>query len=183
MSMFRKLQGLPTHGPMAIGFPEEWSRLAREGLVVEVRGTEGDTWVGNFRPGLGGLDEVLWHPNRRQVLVASAGALWCGDPDSRIGEEIAPAVFQLWQLESGDLILDHQGLAYTRLGRRGVVWNTPRISWDGFQNVRLEANHLAGQAWSPVEDRWMPFRVHLETGRVEGGSYNGPKMRFERPSL
>ena len=58
-------------------------------------------------------------------------------------------------------------------------WHTPRISWDGFQNVRLEAEQLAGEAWSPVEDRWLPFSVDLETGRIDGGSYNGPETLFD----
>jgi hypothetical protein len=123
---------------MAAGFPEEWAHLGREGLVVEFAGTGGATWVGNFRPGLGGLDDVRWHPNGMQVLVASAGALWCVNPDSRAAEELAPAVFKIWELENGDLLIDDQGLAFVRLGRSGVVWRTQRISWDGFQNVCLE---------------------------------------------
>jgi len=163
---------------MATGFPEEWGRLGREGLVVEFAGASGTTWVGNFQPGLGGLDDVRWHPNRQQVLVASAGALWCVDPDTRVGEEIAPAVFSIWQLESGDLLIDNQGLVFVRLGASGVVWRTPRISWDGFQNVRLESAQLAGEAWLPVEDRWLPFSIDLESGRVDGGSYNGPEMHL-----
>lgn len=159
---------------MATGFPEEWARLGREGLVVEFAGTDGPAWVGNFRPGLGGLDDVRWHPDGEHVLVSSAGALWCVDPDSRAAEELAPAVFDILELESGDLLLDDQGLAFVRIGRAGIVWRTQRISWDGFQGVRLEAGQLIGEAWSPIEDRWLPFTVDLETGRVDGGSYTGP---------
>lgn len=179
IATFRRLQGLPPYGPAATVFQDEWGGLGREGLVVEFTGTNGVVWVGNFRPGLGGLDDVRWHPDGQHVLVASAGVLWCVDPDSRVGEELAPAIFSIWQLGSGDLVLDDQGLAFVRLGRSGVVWHTPRMSWDGFQNVRLEADHLEGEAWSPIENRWLPFSVHLETGQVEGGSYNGPEMRFD----
>lgn len=178
MTTFRRLQGLPPYGPIATGFPEQWASLGGEGLVVEFAGANGTTWVGNFRPGLGGLDAVRWHPSRAQVLVVSAGALWCVDPDSRSAEEIEPAVFNIWELESGDLLIDDQGLALVRLGGSGVVWRTRRISWDGFQNVQLEAEQLVGEAWSPIEDRWLPFSVDLETGRVGGGSYTGPEMHF-----
>lgn len=179
MTTFRRLKGLPAYGPRATGFPEEWALLGREGLVVEFAGASGTTWVGNFRPGLGGLDAVRWHPNGTQVLVASAGALWCVDPESRVAEELAPAVFDTWDLGNGDLLFDDQGLAFVRLGRTGVVWHTQRISWDGFQNVHLEAKRIAGEAWSPIEDRWLPFSVDLETGHVDGGSYNGPEMHFD----
>jgi len=164
---------------MAVGFPEEWASHGREGLVVEFAGADGTTWVGNFRPGLGGLDAVRWHPNGVLVLVAAAGSLWCVDPDSRSAEEIAPAVFKIWEFEPGDLLIDDQGLAFVRLRRSGVVWHTRRISWDGFQNVQLEAEHITGEAWSPIEDRWLPFTVDLETGRVAGGSYTGPEMHFD----
>jgi hypothetical protein len=179
MTTFCRLQGLPSYGPIATGFPEEWARLGREGLVVEFTGIDGTSWVGNFRPGLGGLDAVRWHPNGSQVLVASAGALWCVDPDCRVAKEIAPDVFNTWELENGDLLIDDQGLAFVRLGRSGVVWHTQRISWDGFQNVHLEAKQVSGEAWSPIEDQWLPFCVDLETGRVDGGSYTGPEMHFD----
>lgn len=146
MTTFCRLQGLPTYGPMAIGFPEEWAPLGQEGLLVEFPETDGTMWVGNFRPGLDGLDTVRWHSNGTHVLVTSAGALWCVDPDSRASENIAPAVFNLWELESGDLLFDNQGLEFIRLGRSGVVWYTQRISWVGFQNVRLEAEQITGVA-------------------------------------
>jgi hypothetical protein len=179
MTTFRRLQGLPPYGPMATCFPDDWTHLGREGLVVEFVGTSGTSWVGNFRPGIGGIDDVCWHPNRQQVLVAAGGALWCVDPDSRVGELIVGGVLGIWKLESGDLLIDDQGLAYVRLGRSGIVWHTRRISWDGFQNVCIEAGQITGEAWSPVDDRWLPFSIDLQTGRVDGGSYNGPEMFFD----
>lgn len=163
---------------MATGFPKEWARLGREGFVVEFARTDGTTWVGNFRPGLGGLDAVRWHPNGEQVLVASAGALWCVDPDSGAAEEIAPAIFNIWELDSGDLLIEDQGLAFVRLGGSGVVWHTKRISWDGFKNLQLDTKQIAGEAWS-LGDSWLPFSVDLETGRVDGGSYTGPEITFD----
>jgi len=165
---------------MALGFPHEWTSLGREGLVVEFATTDGAVWVGNFRPGLGGLDDVRWHPDGRQVLVASAGALWCVNPESRMAEEIAPAILDIWEMdESGDLLFNDQGVAFFRLGRSGIVWHTQRISYDGFQKVHFEADQLVGDAWSPIEDRWLPFSVDLTTGRVDGGSYTGPEMTFD----
>jgi hypothetical protein len=164
---------------MAIGFPHDWARLGREGLVVEFITTDGSVWVGNFRPGLDGVDDIRWHPNERQVLAATAGALWCVNPENRSAEEIAPAILDIWEIgESGDLLFNNQGLAFVRLGRSGVIWHTKRISWDGFWKVCLEGDHLLGEAWSPHEDNWLPFRVDLGNGRVDGGSYTGSEMHF-----
>jgi hypothetical protein len=180
--MFQQLNGLPTYGPMAIGFPQEWGSRGREGLVVRFTMAEGATWVGNFRPGIGGLDDVRSHPDGRQVLVFSAGALWCVDPESRTADEIEPAVFSVWEIDGfSDLLLDNQGLTLARLGPSGVVWSTRRISWDGFRNVRFEAGRLVGEAWTFDGDRWLPFSVALEDGQVDGGSYTGPEMRLDHP--
>jgi hypothetical protein len=62
------LDGLPAYGPLAIGFPEEWGKLGREGIVVRFA-SDSDEWSGNFRPGLKGLTSVGPHPNGRDVLV------------------------------------------------------------------------------------------------------------------
>jgi len=67
-----------------------------------------------------------------------------------------------------------QGLAFVRLGAEGRTWHTRRISWDGFKQVQLSSTKISGLAWAPWDPEWTPFTVDLRTGRVEGGSYNGP---------
>jgi hypothetical protein len=181
MTSFRQLPGLPTYGPLAVGFPANWARLGREGLVVEFATEDGTAWIGNFCPGLGGLDAVRLHPDGTLVLVISSGALWCVDPLARSAEEISPAVLGMWELESGELLLDCQGIALIRLGRTGVAWRTRRISWDGFQSIRVAEESVTGEAWSPIENRWLPFSVDLASGQVEGGSYHEPEMHCGDP--
>jgi hypothetical protein len=129
---------------------------------------------------LGGLSDVRWHPDQRAVLAISAGALWHVDPQSRSAREIAPAIQAVWDIDGkGDLLFDNQGLELFRLGPSGIVWRSRRLSWDGFQGIRLEDEKVVGEAWSPIEDRWIPFSVDLATGRTEGGSYNGPEMSLD----
>jgi hypothetical protein len=178
VSGFRRLPGVPPYGPSAIPFPSEWGRSGHEGLVMEFATDDGNKWVGNFGPGLGGIDDVRVHPNERDVLVTSTGALWQVSPESRMAEEIAPAVFGVWQVADG-LVHNHQDIAFTCLGKAGVLWHTRRISWDGFDKLRFEGERLTGQAWSPIEDGWLPFSVDLRTGAVDGGSCTGPEMRFD----
>jgi hypothetical protein len=173
MIKFRRLPGLPPYGPTAIAFPSEWGSRGHEGLVVEFVDTAGGAWVGNFCPGFGGIDDVRAHPNERDVLVISHGALWSVNPETRKADKIAPAVFGVWQLSDPErLVFNNQGLAFVCIGRTGVVWQTRRISWDGFDKLRFEADRLIGRAWSPIGDRWLPFSVDLKTGLVEGGSYS-----------
>jgi hypothetical protein len=177
--MFRRLPGLPPYGPTAKTIPHEWGHGAREGLVVEFRRLDGSVWVGNFEPGLGGIDDVVADPNDTDVLVVAGGQLYRVSPDTQDAVRLAPAVFDLWQLRDPPrLLFNNQGLAFLCIGRDGLVWKTRRISWDGFRNLRFDCGRLEGEAWSPVEDRWLPFRVYLADGAVVGGSYAGPEMTF-----
>ena len=109
----RVLHGLPPYGPPAIAFPGEWGRLGREGIVVEFR-TEAGTWVGNFQPGLGGLQLAGLHPNKRDAVVIAAGDLWVIDPGVRTAERLLPAIDALCSFESYDLLRAHQGLSRSK---------------------------------------------------------------------
>ena len=127
MSSFRVLPGLPPYGEAAMPFPPDWGHGAREGLVVEFTTDAGERWVGNFRPGLDGIDGVRLHPDGHNVIVVSAGAAWFVDPNRREVSELGDAIDGMWPVAN----------------------------------------------WGP---EWTPFRVDLRTGRVEGGSYNGPDL-------
>jgi len=171
--MFRRLPGLPASGPTAIPIPPGWGHGAREGMVVEFGPIDGSTWVGNFEPGIGGVDEVLAHPNGSEVMVAASGQLWRVNPTTQDAVRVAPAVFGMWTLsDPARVLINNQDLEFLCLGRDGLMWATSRISWDGFRNLRLDAEHIHGEAWSPVDDRWLPFRVNLANGGVVGGSYD-----------
>ena len=172
---FRVLPGLPSYGPRAIEFPSAWGRGAREGLVVEFNVSPQSSWVGNFAPGLGGLDEVRPHPDGSAVLVITQGRMFYVDPAACTAVEVAHPVFGVWALpDTNDLIMSRQDIAFFRVGPQGVVWHTRRLSWDGFRDIRIDGLGVTGDAWSPVEDCWMPFRVDVLSGRAEGGSYTGP---------
>ena len=164
------MPGLPPYGPMAIPFPPEFAGGGHEGFVVEFELADGSTWAGNFEPGLGGLHDVRAHPNGHDVLVSSAGSLWQVDPATRVGEELSSAVFSVWP-DGGALVYSVQDIAFVCVGPTGVEWRTRRISWDGFRELHIEGDRLAGEAWSPIENRWMPFVLDLATGAAEGGSY------------
>lgn len=165
------LSGLPPYGPMATAFPPEWGRLGREGTVVEFR-AEAEAWVGNFQPGLGGLDCAGHHPDGRHAIVISGGDLWVVDPNDRTAQRLLPAIEAAFEVRDPEgWIYSRQGLALARLGRGGLIWHTRRLSWDGFDQLTILRNEMKGLAWSPVDDQWHPFRVDIRTGMSQGGSY------------
>jgi hypothetical protein len=158
---------------MAISFPESRARFGREGFVVEFNNEDGSSWVGNFPSERSGACKIMWHPDGVHVLVFTEGTLWSVDPISKVAEALAGGCSTVWPLESGDLLIEQSCIYILRLGREGIAWQTSRISWDGFQNVRIESNKLVGESWSPFgDDVWIPFIVDIETGVHEGGSYD-----------
>lgn len=177
---FRILDGLPSSGPLAHAFPDEWGKLAREGVVVEFDSGSG-TWTGNFEPGLGGLDLARAHPNGRDVVVLSRGDCWIVDSEQRSATRILPAIEALLDVhDPPGFVLNSQGMAFARIGPDGLLWHTRRLSFDGFDRLQIAGGELTGVAWSPLEDRWLPFQVDLRTGSSRGGSYVFATEDWER---
>lgn len=168
----RLLPGLPAYGPPPPAFPAEWGRLGREGVVVEFI-TEGGSWVGNFQPGLAGLELVGVHPNQEDAVVIASGDLWVVSPTKRSAELLLPAIDAALKVRDPEgWVLSRQGLALARLGPQGVIWHTRRLSWDGFDQLGVAGGEVTGLAWSPIDERWHPFRVELCSGRSVGGSFS-----------
>lgn len=110
----------------------------REGLVVEFDRADGSTWIANFDDHGWGLDQVLVHPNGHDVLVLAGGSVWCVDPTTERTTKLAPFVVEMWKLENPPRVLfNNQGLWFMCVAPGGVAWTTRRISWDGFQHIRL----------------------------------------------
>lgn len=175
---YQRLAGLPPYGPLATSFPRAFAQTGREGMVVEFTTRDGQTWIGNFRPGNGGADGLYEHPSGRGVVVVSAGTLYIVDPDDRHADIYLDGVMAVWEYW-GDLIVDWAGIAFGRLGPKGFIWRTRRVSWDGFDRTSVEGDRLLGLAWSPLGGpEWVPFVVDLNTGEVEGGNYDGPEIAF-----
>lgn len=57
-------------------------------------------------------------------------------------------------------------------GAEGLRWVSGRISWDGLGIDEIEGNDAVGWAWDPVTEQSKPFRLQLESGRHEGGSWD-----------
>jgi hypothetical protein len=166
------LPGLPGTGPLPITSPASWARLGREGTVVEFRPLSGPVWVGNFAPGLGIETAVLPHPDGIRVLVLAHGSVYEVSPDQPVAvEESTCSVTGYWAVpESPDYLLALNHIELVRWGATGPVWRSGRISWDGFEAVRIEGDKVVGQACEAPGEIWVPFTVSLAAGTVTGGA-------------
>jgi hypothetical protein len=169
---FRILPGLPGTGPVPEQFSATGHGMHSEGFVVEFLPEQQPPWVGNFQRGLISYDAVWPLPNGKPVIVISGGQAYVIDPEERrllatFGGQICTA---LPAPHANLLILGH--LTYLEAWNSNAVqWKTPRISWDGIRDLKVEQDYVRGLAWSPIEDCQIPFSVDLKTGMVEGGAY------------
>jgi hypothetical protein len=170
---FRILKGLPPYGPLATPFPARYGRTGQEGLVVEFDDDDHGKWVGNFGPGASKYSGVhrLWDGNN--VLVVNRGHAYIIDPVTRnlIMDDDWFAE-DLWMVSDPDgFVVNRSGVEFFRLGSDGLVWQTRRISLDGFRDLKVSDTHLTGLA--DAVGAWLPFEVDLLTGRSTGGLDKG----------
>lgn len=172
------LPGLFPCGPMARAIPPDWGRLGREGLVVEFVRSDGTSWTGNFKGGVGGTEGLFPYPDSQRVLVLATGDAFLVDPETGSVAEIATGVDRLWPVHKPvGLIFSLQGLALSRVSTHGTVWRTRRLSWDGLEEVFLTEDEIGGLAWDAIDQTWMPFSVDLHTGASRGGPDSVPETK------
>ncbi len=168
---FRLLPSLRGAGPAPVPF-----RFAGttpfEGLAVELTAIGGGEWVGNFQRAIGTKDAVLFAPGRTDhVLVVAGGMGYVVELDSHaLVRSFGGALNELFYLPERERIVFGNGLWFECEGPEGVVWRTPRLSWDGTEDVHLDGALLRGRAYDVNDQAWRPFAVDLETGEVEGGA-------------
>ena len=111
-----------------------------------------------------GLPGLRWW-SRRIAWRARTGA----------AEELGIWASGVWPIQgSADLLVEVSELAFLRLGAKGVVWHSRRVTWDGFANVQVKGERVSGEAWSPIAEDHFPFSIDLVTGQTTGGAPDAP---------
>ena len=126
----------------------------------------------NFQPGLTGYNKVLEHPNGINVIVISGGTGYIINPKTKelflsFGAQIDFCVF----LQETENVLCSNGVAFEIIPKQGKHKHTARISWDGIRNIKVEKNTATGEAYDPMQHKWLPFSVDLEKQTLTGGSF------------
>jgi hypothetical protein len=66
------------------------------------------------------------------------------EPSEHRAHQIALAIDGVWMVQGpSGLVFSKQGLAFQRLGAEGLLWHMRRLSWDGFDDVRVEGDELS----------------------------------------
>ena len=169
MDRFRVLPGLPATGPMYVPFSATGMGKHSEGFVVEFLPGTAESWVGTFAKGGTKFSAAAPHPDGKSVVVISRGEGYVVDPETRaltqlLGSDVEGLISVP---QSGQLILQGTG-DFTALGPSGRSWQTPRLAYGGFGEVKVVGARLLGLA-DDGSDEGAPFEVDLETGASRGG--------------
>jgi hypothetical protein len=118
-------------------------------------------------------DAVLPLPSGTSLIVVAGGQAYVIDADDRsqlttFGGQIDTALFA----PQASLVILSNGIDLEAWNANSRRWKTRRISWDGIWDLKVDQEHVRGQAWNPFDDCEVPFSVDLRTGDVEGGSYH-----------
>jgi hypothetical protein len=176
MFAVRPLPGLPAYGPRAQSFPRP--DAFSEGFVVEFTADDGQTWVGNFAKFWDrGETSVHTTLGSRAVVVVAGGSGYLVDTETRrLIREIGFDIQHIWFNDDLEAMIVSNGLWFEAFDAKKVIWRSRRFSWDGIRKLEQSGEALTGEAFDPMTDSWLPFRLNLNTGHVQGGSYNGPDM-------
>lgn len=149
----------------------------RDGLLLKITPTAPNSppWIGVFAFGLlspKGLNIVLSCPNPRWLCVVARGEGYFVNADEPLQYQAVQAepVFSAYAVLRHNLLVFSDYLHLVAYGPKGLIWETPRISWDGLRVEEIDENQIRGKAWSSPKRQYVDFAVDLESGVHTGGA-------------
>jgi hypothetical protein len=123
----------------------------------------------------------LQHPNGSDVIVVVDGDVHIVAPQSRkLRDRLGDDIEQVTPLPALRSVLFRRLTHFETIAADNSHWCSPRISWDGFRDVTLRGTMIAGEAWTPVDEGWVPFTLDLVTRQVHNAVYDMDMARVVR---
>lgn len=159
---------------MYVPVSDDGAPFYSEGFPIQFYKKDGTAWIANFKLGWTRLNKVFDFPEHDRTVVIAGGLGYIMTPENE--KPIATfgiTINEIFQSDNGSLIcLD--GISVLILDNStGELWNSERISWDGFQNVQFKNNIISGQSYDPTNSiqEWADFSLNIVTKEFTGGSY------------
>lgn len=169
-SVHRKLDSLPVYGDMYVPISESGEPFYNEGYVIEFNNGI-KTWAANFQLGLSDLNFTYEFSDER-VLVVAGGEAYLMNPKSKTPIKIFGGGYKNLIIYGQTLILSDD-VSVDFINKNGIIWESPRISFDGIDDLKIENRILIGKSYDPMNDadEWVDFSINIDTKEVQGGSY------------
>jgi len=155
-------------------FPGATAKGGKDGLLVQIRPTRGESWLGTFAFGQvtpEGVSGVFTTPNPQQVCVVSRGQgylvnTW--EPSDWQAVRATP-IISIHPIPSQHLIVFADHTTLIAYGHSGVQWKTARLSWDHLHITEVTDKTIKGEFWNIRSEAKEYFVVDLMTGGHQGG--------------
>jgi hypothetical protein len=160
----------------------EEDALARGALQLMVRPRDGGTFLATCALGFTNPampTDVFACPNPQEMCAVAGGYAYVIDtaqPQLCTHIPLKPVV-EVQPLVANSLLLligFHTVIAW---GKRGMEWESARLSWEGVRITGIEGDALHGMGWNLLTDREVAFSLDLLTGQHQGGGFAQPPQR------
>ena len=152
-------------------YPREAEEVERGAMELLVHPEKGLPFLATCALGFADalVPSGVWACPHPDVLCAVAGgyAYWIDTADPTQFEQISfrPALLVRPVVEHKLLLFGgHHSLE--AWGSEGRVWQSPRLSWEGFEIMEVSGDLLHGTGWDMMTDSDVTFTVDLRTGET-----------------
>jgi hypothetical protein len=159
---------------MYVPVSDDGRQFYSQGFVVRFFKSDGSDWVANFELGLGGLSGVYELSDKPDTFVVFAnGTCYFMTPDNTKPIKTINSGFQQLLFSDRHQLILLDSIDVTVIETDGQHWNSERISFDGFKDIKLDGNILSGLSFDPMDrnNEWIKFTFNITTKEITGGSY------------
>lgn len=154
--------------------PTHWfPPTTSDGITARFQPAQSEPWLGYF-------PKPSWS-NKLTPLFSTPVAdniLFCGGESTLVVPTSDPANFRDLGILTVESVLPAPELdamvltCFTDIylfDGHSVIWRSPRVSWDGFDDLKVDGHVLSGRAWDAPTDTFIPFEADLAARLVKGG--------------
>ncbi len=168
---FEILPGVPGTGSKIYHFHEKEGTFS-EGLAVKFTLEDGSAWIGNFQFGDYDLSGIFEFDDKQSVCVVARGVgyfLYVKKPSNYEVLSCYP-IIEVRAVPHRQIFVFADFTKLTAYGPQGLLWKTPRISWDGIKITEVTPELIIGLAWDSPKQQNERFEIDVITGHHRGGA-------------
>ncbi|SHO58061.1 hypothetical protein VQ7734_03831 [Vibrio quintilis] len=134
-------------------------------------------WCGSFARGKvskNGINGIYSFPGKDKVLIVSKGKGYLVSPEkpeSTIELKMQP-IMGVYCNTFLEIIIVNDFTHFIAFNKEVQVWKSKRISYDGIRDIEMSDEFINGEAWSSPENKWLPFKLSLDSGVCIGGAFD-----------
>lgn len=169
---FDSLPGSGQGGPPVFYIPRPLGRPEHDGLWLTISPEGSKPWTGVFAFSYSpneGISRVVSSPDPARACVIAKGSAYFVTADAPEDSEQVRTmpVTDCRVVADAKLLILADVVRLAAYGANGILWESPRVCWDGLRITSIEGGVIRGVGIDPINatPRQMPIAVDLRFGR------------------